>query len=599
VTETASVHVDDRPYERAPLAADCGPGWAGVVAACRPHGALVLASLGHTGGQGSSAWSQEPLWAPSRVPDVLTRELPVEMDEPELAAVLDGFASAARTAVAADVDGVEVDAGARSLLRQFASGLTNLRSDGYGTDRLRLLREVLTAVRAELGPGRVLSLRLSCDEGASWAGISPGTAAGHVRELATLVDLLVVVRGSGYADDRPDGHTSPGFNAELTRIVRAAAGGTPVVLQGSVVDPVMAQAALSEGTADAVEMTRAQIADADLVATVRAGRAVRPCTLCNQACRVRDVRNPLVSCVADPDAGHETAVPDAGTGLTALKVPGAAGIPGAETSRVLIVGAGPAGLEAARVLAARGVAVRVTDRADEPGGGLRLAAVLPGRGRFADLAGWLVAECRRLGVRFDLGVEITADELRMAGAAVLATGSRPRPPEFPVTGAGCVRTAAEVLAGGELPPGPVVVHDPVGGPVGTGVAELLAAAGRAVAVVTPDLVVGERLGGDLAPANTRLARAGVRRETSSLVRGVDGATVLVADRWTGRTRRMPCAVLIDAGPPLPGDALYRAVDGTVPRAGDAVAPRTVLEAVLEGRRAALALLGGHGAAPEN
>jgi 2,4-dienoyl-CoA reductase (NADPH2) len=235
--------------------------------------------------------------------------------------------------------------------------------------------------------------------------------------------------------------------------------------------------------------------------------------------------------------------------------------------------------------------VRVADRAAEPGGALRLVARLPGRARFGDLADWLTAECRRLGVRFELGAEVA----EVVGHAVLATGSRPRPPEFPASEGCRVLTAAEVLAGevlagAELPVGPVVVQDPLGGPVGVGVAELLARRGREVAVVTPDPVVGERLGGDLVPANARLARLGVRRETAAVLCAVVGGTAVLADRWTGALRELPCAVLVDAGPPLAENSLAR--DGAVLLVGDAVAPRTVLEAVLEGRRAAQALLGG-------
>ncbi|MGY1691696.1 mycofactocin system FadH/OYE family oxidoreductase 1 [Geodermatophilus sp. SYSU D01105] len=561
VTETASVHESDHPYERAPLAADCGSGWAAVVAACRPSGALVLAGLGHTGAQGTSAHTRSALWAPSPVPDVVTREVPAEMGPAEIDALVDGFVAATRTAVAAGVDGVEVDAGPRSLLRQFASGLTNTRSDAYGADRLRLLREVTAAVRAELGPGRVVALRLSCDEGAPWAGITPATAAGYVAELAPLLDLLVVVRGSGVAlsSYRPDGHVRPGFNADLTRAVRAAAGGTPVVLQGSVVDVGAAEAALAGGTADAVEMTRAQIADADLVVETRAGVPVRPCTLCNQACRVRDVRNPLVSCVADPRSGHETEDP--------AEPPDGAG------RRVVVAGGGPAGLEAARVLAGAGADVRLVERGDRLGGALAVVAALPGRERFADLTRWLVAEVERLDVRVELAAETAAADL-------VATGARPGPP----AAAGAL-TAADVLAGADLPPGPVVVHDPAGGPAGAGVAELLAGRGREVTVVTPHDVVGVRLGEDLAPANARLLRAGVRRRTGTVLRAVADGSAVLADRWTGAESRIPCAVLVEAGPGRPGD-----VPAGVLAAGDAVTPRTVLEAVLEGRRAAVELL---------
>ena len=129
VTETASVHPSDWPYECAPLAAECGPGWARAVAACRPHGALVLAGLGHAGMQGSSAFSQSALWAPSRVPDAGSRELPMEMEGAEIDALVEGFAAAAVLAAGSGLDGVEINAGQYSLLRQFQSGLTNQRGD--------------------------------------------------------------------------------------------------------------------------------------------------------------------------------------------------------------------------------------------------------------------------------------------------------------------------------------------------------------------------------------------------------------------------------------------------------------------------------------
>ncbi|ADP82666.1 mycofactocin system FadH/OYE family oxidoreductase 1 [Pseudofrankia inefficax] len=592
VTETASVTADDWPYERAPLAADCGPGWAALAEAVRPYGTVVLAGLGHAGGQGSSAYSQAVLWAPSPVADAASRELPAELEQDGIDAIVAGFAAGASLAVEAGLAGVEIDAGPLALLRQFHSGLTNHRGDGYA-DRLRLTREVLTAVRAAIGQEKVLALRLSCDELAPWAGVTPEHAAEQVDALAGLglLDLLVVVRGGPYstAAYRPTAHTAPTFNRDLCAAIRAAAAGrVAVALQGSVVDADDAEAALADGVADLVEMTRAQIADPELVTKVRAGAAerVRPCLLCNQACRVRDNRNPIVSCVGEPRSGHETEdAPVDGTDP--------------RPRAVLVVGGGPAGLEAARVLASRGHTVTLAEAGEQLGGTLRTSAVGPGRERLARLVDWLEAECARLGVTVELGRTVTAAELDTAEAAgqavILATGSVAADRDYPATAdafAPQVVDALSLLAAGPdlLVAGPVVVHDPVGGPVAVGIAEWLAAAGREVALVAPDQVAGTLLSltGDLAPANTRLAQAGVRRELRALVREIGDGHVVLEDVWTGARREIPCAALVDCGHRLPDEALYLARPGT-PRAGDCVAPRTALEAVLEGRRRALEL----------
>jgi mycofactocin system FadH/OYE family oxidoreductase 1 len=600
VTETASVHPEDWPYERAPLAARCGPGWSAVAEACRPHGTLVLAGLGHAGSQGSSAYSRSALWAPSRVPDVASRELPMELADSEIEQLVAGFAAAAALAVRSGLDGVELGAGQYSLLRQFLSGLTNHRTDRYGEDRGLLLREVLDAVRAAIGADRVLGLRLSCDELAPWAGITPEQAQAYAAGVAGSTDYLVVVRGSamGASATRPDLHTPPGFNLDLCRSVRDAVDGrTPVVLQGSVVDPAMAQRALDEGVADLVELTRAQIADPDLVSLWRSGHGarIRPCVLCNQRCQVRDSRNPLVSCVGEPRSGHETedSEPPAG-------VPGAGPL-----LDVLVVGGGPAGCEAARVLAARGHRVELVDRGPRLGGALRWAAAAGGRSRLGALADWLEAEVRRHGVLVRTGVEITAAEPAEAVArgrqVLLATGSVPGPVAYPVADDGALVQAGALLAGVAegrapdelLPPGPVLVFDPVGDAVGVGVAELLAAAGRDCAIVTQDQVVGVQLAltGDLADANTRLRRAGVvllKRSTLREVRA--GGLAVVEHVLTGEQTEVACAVVVHCGHRLP--APTPDCGPGVLRAGDCVAPRTVHEAVLDGRRAALRLIAG-------
>ena len=181
VVEGASVHSSDWPYERSPLAARCVDGWAEIAAACRPHGSLVIASLDHAGGQGSSAYNQAPLWAPSRVPEVNSREVPKWMEVDDIAAVVDGFAAATKLAVDADLDGVEINAGQHSLVRQFLSGLTNQCDDAWGHDRLLFARRVIESTRDAAGD-RVVGLRLSCDELAPWAGITPEMALGIGQE---------------------------------------------------------------------------------------------------------------------------------------------------------------------------------------------------------------------------------------------------------------------------------------------------------------------------------------------------------------------------------------------------------------------------------
>ena len=599
VVEEASVHPSDWPYERAPLASDCASGWEQVATACHAEGALVLAALGHAGGQGTSHWSQRELWAPSRVPEVNTREVPKWMEETDISAVVAGFAAAAGAAVAAGCDGVDVNAGQYSLVRQFLSGLTNQRDDQWGTDRLLFVREVLRAVRAAIGPDAVLGLRLSCDELAPWAGITPEQApelAATIVSDESSVDLLTVVRGSIYSTSatRPDGHTPTGFNLELTRSVRdavraATEGRVLVVAQGSIVDVDQAEWALDDGIADAVEMTRAQLSDADLVAKVRRGDGarVRPCTLSNQRSQVRDNRNPIVTSLGDPFTGHETEDdPVEGTAL--------------HPRQVVVVGGGPAGLEAARVAALRGHSVTLYEASGQFGGAMRTAAKGPGWSRLDLLADWLVDECRHEGV--ELVTEHRVDGAAISDTAdgathvIVATGGHPGTAGYEIAEASMLRHAVDVLDDPSvLPDGEVLIWDPIGGPIGVSVAELLVAQGRRVHLATQDNIVGNELArsGDLAPANSRLQQAGVELHRRSILRSVQSSSATFEDRFSGERRDLDVAVVIDAGHRLPDEGLWHelaGVDGLhVQRVGDCVAPRTVYDAILEGRRAALAL----------
>ncbi len=412
VVEEASVHDSDWPYERAPLAADCAQGWLEVARSCHDEGALVIAGLGHAGGQGSSAYHQRALLAPSSVPDVVTREVGKAMEAADIEDVLAGFAISARLALDSGCDGVEINAGQWSLIRQFCSGLTNQRKDGYGTDRSLFVRRVIDAVRSAI-PSGVVGLRFSCDELAPWAGLVPEHAATQLGGLAGAgqLDYVTVVRGSAYGTGatRPDGHVDEGFNEELAALVRQnMPNAVAVVAQGSVVAPDMAEALVASGKADLVEVTRAFIADSDLGSKLLRGEAarVRPCVLCNQACQVRDARNPIVTCITDPRSGYESVDPKVVTRST-----GTGGAADGGGSGVLVVGGGPAGLECARVAALLGLRVTVFEREDHFGGMVLAASRVPGRHRLERFTQWLEAECRILGVALIPGHEVTLEEL--------------------------------------------------------------------------------------------------------------------------------------------------------------------------------------------
>jgi len=593
VLEGSVVHPSDWPYEYAIFGYDqkVVDGYRLMADVVHRHHALVLAHLTHSGMQGSSHYSQTPLWAPSPVPEVNSREMPKEMEAEDIAAVIEGFVQAARYAVAGELDGVEINAGQDSLIRQFLSPLTNQRSDDYGGDlggRLHFLREILQGVRAEVGRERIVGLRLSADEYAPWAGIKPEDAAEIARTIAAdgLIDFISVTSGSIFSGHltRPGLYASPGFAAHLAGAIKLAVP-VPVFAQGSIVDPAMAAGLVAGGQADAVEMTRALIADPDLPAKVREGNLaeVRPCILSGQDNVVGLVQNPRLSCVNNPAAGYEGTAEFAP--LTRAPV----------HYRVMVVGAGPAGLEAARVAALRGHEVTIWEQDERLGGTLRLAARAPGRDRLALAADWLEAQVRKLNVAIRTGVWVTPKLVQdeQPDAVIVTVGAKPGTvPTVAFENGMPVLTPRQVMGNGmPAASGRVVVLDAIGDQIGMSVAERLAEQGWRVEVVTRDMFVGQRLTAslELTPWNQRAAGKGIVFRPQVRVQKVAGHRVEGVDLFD---HHPICIEEVDLVVPvvheMPDEDLYFALKEAglrVFRAGDCVAPRYMSQAILEGYRA--------------
>ncbi len=607
VTEHASVHETDWPYERCPDATEASRGWTDIAKACAEFDIVAVAGLNHAGGQSTSAFSQRELWAPSDEPDVNTREVPKIMEQADIEAVVAGFGAATALATESGMAGVEVNAGQFSLLRQFLSGLTNRRGDAYGEDKTLLVTQVLAAARANVGDG-IVGLRLSCDEMAPWAGLTPDAAAAVAAQLAPLVDYITVVRGAIFsvAETRPTAHHGTGFNLELAGAVRGAVqeavgDSVPIIGQGSIVSVEAAEEAMASGRCDAVEMTRAQLADAQLVAKARSSAPIRPCVLCNQLCNVRDNRNPIISCIANPRAGHETTDAPEPTGVT---TPTGATGSDAGPPQVLVVGAGPAGLEAARVAAGRGLRVQVREAAERPGGMAATVATAPAHARLVDLINWLADDATARGVEISYNSPVTADELEgFGGQVILATGSTAAPRLFKASDDADIIDAVDVLqaaAGGELEAlvdgKQVAVWDPTGGAGAIAVTEMVAWAvgnkgGPPVQFITPDANAATMLSltGDLAGANVRLQQAGVDIVKRQRMVSVSRGSVETVHAFTGERQTIAADLLIDVAARHPEESLWNDAGARHVRAGDAVAPRTVAEAIREGRAEAMAL----------
>jgi 2,4-dienoyl-CoA reductase-like NADH-dependent reductase (Old Yellow Enzyme family) len=565
-----------------------------VAARVHEHGALAWLQLAHNGGVHHGAWAKTAAWAPSGVANHL--EPPKEIEPHEIREVVEHFARSARNAVAAGFDGVELHAAHGYLIHEFLSPKTNRRTDEYGGSaekRLRFAVEVLEAVRAAVGTAAAVGIRLVGDEELpDGSGLSPADAGAIAARLeaAGLIDFVDVSIGrSGLGMVRPL-YAPHLLGVYAARAVKEAVRRVPVLAVHRILTPDEAEGILARGEADAVTLVRALIADPEWPAKARAGAAesIRRCTGCNQGCYGNLLQALPITCVTNPAVGREDVL-----GLGTL-------VPAARAKRVVVVGGGPGGLEAAWVAAARGHRVTLLERATRLGGRIRLAALLPGREELGDFADWRAAECARRGVDVRLGVDATAETVLALSpdAVVIATGARAsttadakwHPMPVPGSDRAFVVDHERALAAPERLGRRVVVLDTVGHIEGIGLAELLARGGHEVTLAmpfaSPPLLDAETA----AAALPRAVRAGVRWRPSTLLAAIGDREATLLDALAGRPetiRDVDAVVIRTHG--VPAADLYFALAGRGPelvRIGDAVAARLADRAVFEGHVAA-------------
>ena len=451
---------------------------------CHDHGCAVMIQLTHLGRR--THWNKGdwlPAVTPSHHREPAHRAFPKKIEDWDIARIIGDYADAAERMAAAGLDGVELECYGH-LMDQFMSPATNELDGPYGSGsletRARFALDVVAAIRERVGESFLVGVRYTADE-AMKGGMNAeeGIAVGHMFKKSGHVDFLNIIRGhietdAAMTDVIPVQGMKSAPHLDFAGRIRAEVG-MPTFHAARIPDVATARHAVASGKLDMVGMTRAHMADPHIVRKIIEGREedIRPCvgaTYCLD--RIYQAGDAL--CTHNAATGRELSMPHDIA-------------PATEKKKIVIVGAGPAGLEAARVAAERGHEVTVFEAASQPGGQVRLTAQTPRRKEMIGIIDWRMAQCAARGVEFRFDTWAEADDVTTLNpdVVIVATGGLPHT-DVLEEGNEHVVSSWDVISGDVKPGTNVLVYDDAGDHAALQAAEIVAAAGSKVEIMTPD-----------------------------------------------------------------------------------------------------------------